>query len=306
MGTIVDGNALAREIRGEVAEGFAALAELGGPPPRVAIIQVGDDPAAGSYTRHLIRTFTQAGVAAEDHSLPASCSLDDVVRLVSSLSASPAIHGIQVQTPLPMQVPLADVVTALDPAKDLDGIHPLNAGLLAQGRPSVVPATPLGGLEILLRHGVPIAGARAVVIGRSTTVGRPMALLLLQRDATVTICHSRTPSLEAALAEAEILAVAAGRPGIVRAEMVRPGAAVIDFGINFVDGKRVGDVEPAAAERAGIFTPVPGGTGPVTTAMLLSNTLALYRRAVGATDETPVRSQTRPHPRPLAEGEGVP
>jgi methylenetetrahydrofolate dehydrogenase (NADP+)/methenyltetrahydrofolate cyclohydrolase len=284
LGTIVDGNALGREIRAEVAEGFAALAATAsGPPPRVAIVQVGDDPAAGSYTRHLVRTFAQAGVEAEDHSLPASSSLADVTRLVSSLSASPAIHGIQVQTPLPPHIPLADVLTVLDPAKDLDGIHPMNAGLLAQGHPSIVPATPLGGLEILRRHAVPIAGARAAVIGRSMPVGRPMALLLLQHDATVTICHSRTRSLEVVLAEAEIVAVAVGRPGLVRAQMLRPGAAVIDFGTNFVDGKSVGDVEPAAAERAGLFTPVPGGTGPVTAAMLLRNALTLYRRAVEST-----------------------
>jgi methylenetetrahydrofolate dehydrogenase (NADP+)/methenyltetrahydrofolate cyclohydrolase len=169
----------------------------------------------------------------------------------------------------------------LDPAKDLDGVHPQNLGLLAMARPGVVPATPLGGLEILLHHEVAISGARAVVVGRSNSVGKPMALLLLQRDATVSICHTRTRDMASMIAEAEILAVAAGRPGIVTADMVTPGAAIIDFGTNVVDGKLVGDVDPAAAERAGLFTPVPGGTGPMTTAMLVRNALELYRRATG-------------------------
>ncbi len=280
VGTIVDGNTLAREIREECAREFAALAAASGQPPRVAIVQVGDDRAAGSYTRHLVRTFAQSGVAVEEHALSGSASLEEVIQLVSGLSASQAIHGIQVQTPFPEHIPLADVVMALDPAKDLDGIHPLNAGLLAQGRPSILPATPLGGLEILQRYRVPIAGARAAVVGRSTPVGRPMALLLLQHDATVTICHTRTRDLAAVLAEAQIVVVAAGKAGLVKAEIVRPGAAVIDFGTNYVDGRVVGDVEPAAAERAGLFTPVPGGTGPVTAAMLLHNALSLYRRSV--------------------------
>jgi methylenetetrahydrofolate dehydrogenase (NADP+)/methenyltetrahydrofolate cyclohydrolase len=170
---------------------------------------------------------------------------------------------------------------ALDPAKDLDGVHPQNLGLLAMAQPSVVPATPLGGLEILLRYEVPISGARAVVVGRSNSVGKPMALLLLQRDATVSICHTRTRDMAHLTAEADILAVAAGRPGLVTANMIRAGAAVIDFGTNVVDGKLVGDVEPSAADRAGLFTPVPGGTGPMTTAMLLSNALTLYLHATG-------------------------
>jgi methylenetetrahydrofolate dehydrogenase (NADP+)/methenyltetrahydrofolate cyclohydrolase len=178
---------------------------------------------------------------------------------------------------------LARLLEALDPTKDLDGIHPANAGLLAQGRPAVVPATPLGGLEILLRHQIEISGARAVVVGRSTPVGRPMALLLIQNDATVTVCHSRTRAMGDVTREADILAVAAGRAGLVTREMVRPGAAVIDFGVNVIEGKAVGDVAPDVAEIAGLFTPVPGGTGPLTTAMLLKNTLQLYSTAIGAT-----------------------
>jgi len=223
------------------------------------------------------------GVEADVHQLEASVDLADVTGLLSKLNGSAEIHGIQIQTPLPPQLPLAQVVDALDPAKDLDGIHPHNLGLLAQGRAAIVPATPLGGLEILLRHEVAISGARAVVLGRSTAVGRPMALLLLARDATVTVCHTRTRDLASVTREADILAVAAGRPRLVTADMVKPGTTVIDFGINVEDGKPVGDVDPAAAERASLFTPVPGGTGPVTAAMLMRNTLALYERALGET-----------------------
>jgi methylenetetrahydrofolate dehydrogenase (NADP+)/methenyltetrahydrofolate cyclohydrolase len=203
---------------------------------------------------------------------------------VRGLSSDPSIHGIQIQTPVPPQVPLAALLDALNPTKDVDGIHPTNAGLLAQGRPAVVPATPLGGLEVLLRHEVPISGARAVVVGRSTPVGRPMALLLIQRDATVTVCHTRTRDMGSVTRQAEILAVAAGRAGLVTADMVRPGAAVIDFGVNVVDGKPVGDVAPDVAEKANLFTPVPGGTGPLTTVMLLRNTLELYSRSLGESD----------------------
>jgi methylenetetrahydrofolate dehydrogenase (NADP+)/methenyltetrahydrofolate cyclohydrolase len=213
--------------------------------------------------------------------LDATANLGEMTALLGSLCAAPDVHGIQIQTPLPPQLPLAQVVDALDPAKDLDGIHPYNSGLLAQGRAGIIPATPLGGLEILLRHEVPIAGARAVVVGRSTSVGRPMALLLLSRDATVTVCHSRTRDLPSVTQEADILAVATGRARLITPDMVRPGAVVIDFGVNVEEGKVVGDVDPDAAEKASLFTPVPGGTGPVTTAMLLRNALALYERALG-------------------------
>lgn len=281
MTTIVDGNAILREIQESSRDTFAKVAADRGIPPRVAVIQAGDDPGASLYTRHLKRNFETAGVAVDVHKLPVDATLPEAQEAIGRLSADPAIHGIQIQTPTPEHLPLRELVGALDPEKDLDGIHPLNAGLLAQGTPSIVPATPLGGLEILLRHKVPIEGARAVVIGRSAIVGRPMALLLLARHATVTICHTRTRDLPHITREAEILACAAGRAGLVGLEMVRPGAAVIDFGLNVVDGTVLGDVAPEAAERAGLFTPVPGGTGPVTSAMLLKNALVLYRRALG-------------------------
>ncbi len=280
MATIVDGNGLAREIRAEVSASLSELVSQGHPAPCVAIVQIGEDPSASMYTRRLQKSFGDAGVRVEVRQLNAAVSATDAAGAVADLSRDPSIHGIQLQTPVPQQVSLAALLDALDPAKDLDGIHPTNAGLLAQGRPAIVPATPLGGLEILLRHNIQIAGARAVVVGRSTPVGRPMALLLLQHDATVTVCHTKTRSLEAITAEADILAVAAGRAGMITDEMVRPGATVIDFGVSVVDGKAVGDVASSVAERAGLFTPVPGGTGPLTTAMLLRNMLQLYTSAL--------------------------
>ena len=213
--------------------------------------------------------------------LAAGAGPEEARPLIEQLSADPTIHAVQLQTPLGANTVLADVVDVLNPEKDVDGVHPWNVGLLAQGRPAVVPATPAGGIEILLRHNVSIAGARAVVVGRSTTVGRPMAFLLLQRDATVTICHTRTQELESLIREADIVVAAAGRAGLVPAAAVRPGAVVIDFGTNVIDGKMKGDVDPGAAEKASVFTPVPGGTGPVTVAMLLRNTVQLYRQAIG-------------------------
>lgn len=281
MGTIVVGSALALEICEKIGQAFADLIRRSGVTPRLAIVQPEGDDAAAVYTRRLRRTFTNAGVSVSVHQLPAKISLDDARRLVAALSADPTVHAIQILTPLPPHIDLGALLAELDPAKDVDGMHPENAGLLAQGRPRLAPATPLGGIEILRHYGVPIAGARAVVVGRSPTVGRPMALLLIQHDATVTVCHSRTRSLDEVVREAEILAVAAGRPGLITADMVRAEAAVLDFGVNVIDGKIVGDVDPAAADRAGLFTPVPGGTGPVTNAMLLRNALGIYRRAIG-------------------------
>ena len=280
MGTIVDGNALSRSLREETAAEMSKLTAAGHPQPTIAIVQAAGEEAAGVYTRRLQRQLSEAGVGVQVIELPGAAGVDEARPLIEQLSSDAAIHAIQLQTPLG-SIPLAAVVDFLDPEKDVDGVQPRNVGLLAQGRPFVIPATPAGGLEILLRHEVPISGARAVVVGRSTTVGRPMAFLLLQRDATVTICHTRTRELETVIRDADIVVAAAGRAGLVPAAAIRPGAAVIDFGTNVVDGKMVGDVEPAAAEKTSLFTPVPGGTGPVTVAMLLRNTLTLYRRAIG-------------------------
>ena len=283
MATLVDGNALSRALRDEAAKRIAGFVDAGHPPPSIAIVQVAGDEAAAVYTRRLERQLAEAGALVRVVDLPEGTDREETRRVVAELSADPSLHAIQLQTPLGPNVALADVVDALDPARDVDGIHPRNVGLLAQGRPWVVPATPAGGLEILLRHNVRLSGARAVVVGRSPTVGRPMAFMLLQRDATVTICHTRTVDLEGVIAEADIVVAAAGRAGLVPARAVRPGAVVVDFGTNFIGGKMVGDVDPAAADRAALFTPVPGGTGPVTVAMLLRNTIELYCHAIGAT-----------------------
>lgn len=281
MAIIVDGKAISEEIEREVASCFAELVSRGGAPPRVAVVEFGEHASAGVYTRQLQRAFDRVGVATDVHGVPAGASLASVRGMLGDLCADPSLHGIQIQTPLPREIALHQLADAIDPAKDLDGIHPENLGRLAQGRPAIVPATPQAGLEILDRYAVDLEGAHAVVIGRSLPVGRPMALLLIQRNATVTVCHTGTRELAAICREAEVLLVAAGRPGLVRPHMVRPKAAVIDFGVNVVDGRVVGDVDPSVAEVAALFTPVPGGTGPVTTAMLLRNALSLYRRAVG-------------------------
>jgi methylenetetrahydrofolate dehydrogenase (NADP+)/methenyltetrahydrofolate cyclohydrolase len=282
MGEVVDGAAILRETQQGVGEAITRHVAATGITPRIVVVQVGDDAAAGLYTRRLSRNLQPAGVTVEVQKLPEEISLHAAQDVLRGLSADPLVHGVQLQTPLPTHIPMVDLVRALDPHKDLDGIHPHNAGLLAQGVPDIVPATPLGGFEILRRHGVVTEGATAVVVGRSPTVGRPMAQLLLLHNATVTVCHTRTRDLAAITARADILVAAAGRAGLITPDMVRPGAAVIDFGVNVVEGSVVGDVDPAVAETAALFTPVPGGTGPVTNAMLLRNTLALYERALGA------------------------
>ncbi|HEY3116994.1 MAG TPA: bifunctional 5,10-methylenetetrahydrofolate dehydrogenase/5,10-methenyltetrahydrofolate cyclohydrolase [Chloroflexota bacterium] len=280
MATIVDGGAIMREIREEVRQKIAELVERSRVTPRVAIVEFDANPETTVYTRQLQRAFSAVGIETTVEQIPEDAPLDDARGTLRRLSADATVHGIQVQMPLPKHISLPDLTQALDPAKDLDGIHPYNAGLLAQGRPGIVPATPLAGIEILDRHGIQIAGARAVVVGRSVSVGRPAAALLVQRDATVTVCHTKTRDMTSVTSQAEILMVAAGRAALVGPEMVRPGAAVIDFGINAVDGKLIGDVDAAAAEIAGLFTPVPGGTGPVTNAMMLRNALALYGQVV--------------------------
>lgn len=277
----LEGAPIARQIRQEVEEGLHALLAAGGPVPHLAVLQAGDDPAATTYVRGIVRSFEGASMRCTVRQLPADVSAAAFGAAVRDLSHDPGVHGIIVQTPLPPQVPLDAVLDALDPAKDVDGIHPLNAGLLALGTPRFVPATPLGGLELLRRSGVPLKGVRAVVIGRSNVVGKPMALLLLGEHATVTICHSRTMHLAAVAREAEVLVAAIGRARFVTPEFVQPGATVVDFGINVEGDAVVGDVDERVAEVAGAITPVPGGTGPVTRAVLLRNTLEAARAQAG-------------------------
>jgi methylenetetrahydrofolate dehydrogenase (NADP+)/methenyltetrahydrofolate cyclohydrolase len=281
--TLLDGSAVARQVREEVQQAYDALRARHGVTVHLAVVQVGHDEAASVYVRRIVRSFEQADMLASVHALPADVSPDEFQVAVRNLSEDDGVHGIIIQTPLPRHLTLEMATSALDPRKDVDGVHPMNAGLLAQGLPGLVPATPLGGIELLERAGIPIAGKRAVVVGRSNIVGKPMALLLLQRDATVTICHSKTVDLPAVTREADILVAAIGRPRFVTADMVKPGAVVVDFGINVVDDQVVGDVDfDAVRAVAGAITPVPGGTGPMTNAVLLRNTLRAAERLVRA------------------------
>ena len=248
------------------------LGELG-----LATILVGDDPASQIYIRGKHEAARQAGIRPVDHRLPAEVAQDDLLGLVDELNRDDSIDGILVQLPLPGHIEEARVLRAVAPAKDVDGFHPLNAGLLYLGRPQLVPATPLGILALLAEHRVPLDGARAVVIGRSAIVGKPTALLLLAEHATVTICHSHTDDLARHTLDADVLVAAVGQAGLVTAEMVKQGAAVVDVGMNRAAAGLVGDVDPGAAERAGLLTPVPGGVGPMTIAMLLRNTVRAAR-----------------------------
>lgn len=280
---ILDGRALAQELRAEAAAQLAELRARIDRAPTIAVVQVGDDPAATRYVRSIDRLCQSLGAACRAIALPSTTDQADLEATVSNLSADDRVDGILLQLPLPAGLSLDGVLHRLVPEKDLDGIHPINAGLLAQGRPALTPNTPAGGMELLRRYGIEVRGKRAAVVGRSAIVGRPMALLLLQADATVTICHSRTPDLGAVLRECDIIAAAAGRPGLITAEMIKPGATVIDFGTNVLaDGSMVGDVDYAGAvEVAGAITPVPGGTGPVTNVMLMQNLIKATRTRLG-------------------------
>ena len=271
----MDGAALAARVREQVADEVRELGGLG-----LATVLVGDDPASHIYIGLKHKAATEAGITAVDRRLPADVSEAELLELVASLNADDDIDGVLVQLPLPEHIDEARVIRAVDAVKDVDGYHPLNVGQLYLGRPTHVAATPLGVMTLLDEYDVSLRGARAVVIGRSQIVGKPMALLLLHADATVTICHSRTDELARHTVEADVLVAGVGRAGLVTPEMVKPGAAVVDVGMNRTDAGLVGDVDPAAAEVAGLITPVPGGVGPMTIATLLQNTVraARFRR----------------------------
>jgi len=269
----MDGRAVAREVRAEVRRQAEAFLAATGERPCLAAILVGDDPASALYVRNKERACAQTGLASRVLRLPADTPWEVLERHLDALNRDPGVHGILVQQPLPPHLDAGRVVARTDPAKDVDGLHALSQGRLLRGEPGFVPCTPLGILELLRRYGVPLAGRRAVVVGRSVLVGKPVALLLLAEHATVTICHSRTPDLGAITRQADVLVVAAGRAGLLGPDMVRPGAAVVDVGINRVGDAVVGDVDPRVAEVAGYLTPVPGGVGPMTIAMLLRNTV---------------------------------
>ena len=280
---ILDGRALAKTISQEIAEEVAQFQEKRGWVPGIAVVQIGEDPASSWYVRQIKKSFTKAGMRFELHTLPADADAEAFTMLLARLNHDPRTNGIIVQMPLPKHLPSHLVTDVLDPQKDVDGIHPLNAGkLFQQSGDTFAPATPLGGMEILHRYNIELKGKHAVMVGRSNIVGRPMALLMLHEHATVTICHSRTRDLAAMTKQADILVAAVGKPKIITAEMIRPGAVVIDCGVNVVDGKLVGDVDTEAAmEVAGYITPVPGGTGPMTNVMLMRNTLVAAKRQTG-------------------------
>jgi methylenetetrahydrofolate dehydrogenase (NADP+)/methenyltetrahydrofolate cyclohydrolase len=274
----MDGKALAARIREEVAAEVAAYSR----PLGLATVLVGDDPASAVYIRSKHKATLEVGIEARDVRLPAGTAEAQLLELVAGLNADEAIDGILVQLPLPGQIDEGRIIRAVDPLKDVDGFHPVNAGLLLAGTPGHVPGTPLGVLELLDEYEVELKGANAVVVGRSDIVGKPVALLLLHRHATVTICHSRTRDLAAKVGRADVLVAAVGVPGIIEPGTVKEGAAVVDVGINRTESGLVGDVAPGAAERAGLITPVPGGVGPMTIAMLLRSTVraARYRDGV--------------------------
>ncbi|MGA8493536.1 MAG: bifunctional 5,10-methylenetetrahydrofolate dehydrogenase/5,10-methenyltetrahydrofolate cyclohydrolase [Terriglobales bacterium] len=292
---ILDGNKIAGEIRAEVASEVRTMTAAG-MRPGLAVVLVGHNPASEVYVRGKVKSSAEIGIYSEQHTPPEMVSTEDLLELIAELNARDEIDGILVQLPLPPQVDAKKVLMAVDPAKDVDGFHPMNVGLLSTQRPGLVPCTPAGILEILKRSKIPIAGQDAVVVGRSDIVGKPTAMLLINGNATVTVCHSKTRDLPGVCRRADILVAAIGRPGMITREFVKPGATVIDVGMNQVtdqaefdrlfvgNAKReetfrargstlVGDVHPHVAEIAGAITPVPGGVGPLTIAMLMANTV---------------------------------
>jgi methylenetetrahydrofolate dehydrogenase (NADP+)/methenyltetrahydrofolate cyclohydrolase len=307
---LLEGAAVAEQIKREVSEEVSRLLQEHEVKPCLAAVRVGDDPASEVYVRNKIRACEEVGIRSEHHALAASTTLIELLDLINSLNNRVEVDGILVQLPLPDEIDEASVIEAVDPAKDVDGFHPVSVGKLAMGRPMFVPCTPAGIMELLQRSNIPIVGASACVVGRSQIVGRPMAQLLLQKDATVTICHSRTRDLPSVTRQADILVVAIGRAGFIRSNHIKPGATVIDVGMNQVADEAVarflfgdelerrlqiiakrgytlvGDVNAAEADEiAGRRTPVPGGVGLLTVAMLMSNTLKAARLRRGLQDD---------------------
>lgn len=279
--TLINGTEMARALRADVARAAAALKHDHGVTPGLAVLLVGDDPASQVYVRNKVKACEEAGLHSVLKRLPAETSQAALLAEIEALNRDPAIHGILVQLPLPPQLSSHLVIEAIAPEKDVDGFHISNAGLLMTGQPQVIPCTPYGVLKMLQAQNVPLRGAEAVVVGASNIVGKPMAMLLLQAGATVTLCNSKTRDLAAHCRRADVLVVATGKAGLVRGDMIKPGAVVIDVGINRgADGKLCGDVDFASASQvAGAITPVPGGVGPMTIAMLLVNTLEAAQRA---------------------------
>ncbi|HET7353188.1 MAG TPA: bifunctional 5,10-methylenetetrahydrofolate dehydrogenase/5,10-methenyltetrahydrofolate cyclohydrolase [Gaiellaceae bacterium] len=282
--TIIDGKALGAKVREEVAASVAELGHVG-----LATVLVGDDPASHIYIDLKQKAAVQAGMEARDLKLPADTSEAELLATIAALNADDGIDGLLVQLPLPDHIGENRAIEAIAPGKDVDGIHPINAGRLYLGRPTLVPGTPLGIMRMLDEYEIPLEGARAVVVGRSAIVGKPMAHLLLQRNATVTVCHSRTQDLQRHTLDADVLVAAVGRTHLISADMVKAGATVIDVGMNRDEGSRkvLGDVDPSAMDEAAYMTPVPGGVGPMTIAMVLQNAVTAARLRRGAPVATP-------------------
>jgi methylenetetrahydrofolate dehydrogenase (NADP+) / methenyltetrahydrofolate cyclohydrolase len=288
--TILDGRAVAKAMQGELDATVAEFKAASGVTPTIAVVRAGEDPGSVWYANAIKKTMAARGMEAQLHVLPETASQAELVALVARLNDDPAVHGIMVQEPMPKGIDEGAVKAALSPLKDVDGVHEVNAGRLAlaapAGRPAgvgpfFVPATPAGGMELMRRSGVTFAGQNAVVLGRSAIVGKPMALLLMRENATVTVCHSRSKDLAGICRSADILCVAVGRAEMVNGDWVKPGGVVVDFGVNDVDGKMVGDVAyEEASQVAGMITPVPGGTGPMTNVMLCLNVLEAARLQV--------------------------
>jgi methylenetetrahydrofolate dehydrogenase (NADP+) / methenyltetrahydrofolate cyclohydrolase len=303
---LLEGASVAAQIKAEVARDVRAFDRDYDAAPCLAAVRVGDDPASAVYVRNKIKACEEVGIRSEHHALPAATTAVELLDLISSLNRRGDVDGILVQLPLPVEIDENKIIEAIDPEKDVDGFHPISIGRLSMGRPTFVPCTPAGIIELLLRNNIPIAGVNACVVGRSQIVGRPMAQLLLQRDATVTICHSHTPDLGAVTRQADLLVVAVGRAGMIGREHIKPGATVVDVGVNKITDEAVarrlfgddvdsrlatiakrgftlvGDVNPAEADEiAGRRTPVPGGVGLLTVAMLMRNTVMAARQRRG-------------------------
>jgi methylenetetrahydrofolate dehydrogenase (NADP+)/methenyltetrahydrofolate cyclohydrolase len=275
---LIDGKAVAQQVRSEIRLEIDAWVAGGGPRPGLATVLVGNDPASAVYVGGKQKACAEVGIEGFAHDLAADVSQDEVQALLGELNADPRVSGILLQLPTPKQIDGSYLTTLIDPAKDVDGLTPVSAGLLAKGLPGLRPCTPAGVIELLRRYEVTLEGAEAVIVGRSDLVGKPVAALLLAENATVTTCHSRTRELDAVCRRADVLIAAVGRPKMIKGSWVKPGATVIDVGINRTDDGLVGDVEfESAAEVAGLITPVPGGVGPMTIAMLLGNTLRAAR-----------------------------
>jgi methylenetetrahydrofolate dehydrogenase (NADP+)/methenyltetrahydrofolate cyclohydrolase len=292
---LLEGGPIAAEIRAAVAEDVVAFGAMYGRPPGLAVVIVGRDAPSTVYLEQILRGCAKVGIDGRFVELEGEATESTVTSAIRALNDDHSVDGIIVQMPLPPTIRLRTVIDAIDPSKDIDGIHPLNAGLLRLGYDGFLPATAHAAVEILRRSGIEIAGAEAVVVGRSAVVGMPAAFLLVREDATVTVCHRRTRDLAAHVRRADIVVIAAGRPGLITGDMLKPGAVVVDVGINVVDGHIVGDVEFRSARRvAGAITPVPGGVGPLTNALLLTHLIRAAERNAAPDPDAPVQSGGQP------------